>query len=107
VDHEALTRVTTARTKYGGSYAGRHGGQVTDSYEGEVAVNIIDPSVAWAGGTVRMAIDWPEASVVVESRLHVGSTVDEFRVLLDIEASESGQLVAARSWTRTFPRRLA
>ena len=107
VEHDVLTRATTARTRYGSTYDVRHGGRVTDSYEGEVAVPIADPSSAWAGGTVRFSIDWPEASVVVESRLHVGSNVDEFRVLLDLEASESGALVAERSWTRTFPRRLA
>ncbi len=107
VRHDVLTRTTTAQTKYGGTYEGRHGGRVTDSYEGEVAVPITDPSLAWAGGTVRFELDWPEASVAVESRLQVRSTFDEYHVDIELDAYESGVRTAGRHWSRRFPRHLA
>ena len=107
VSHDVLARVTTAQTKYGGTYDARHGGRVTDSYEGQVTVPVTDPSLATAGGTVRFQIDWPEASVTVESRLQVHSTSNEYFVDIELDAYESGALVAERHWSRRIPRRLA
>jgi hypothetical protein len=63
--------------------------------------------LASAGGTVRFAIDWPEVSVAVESRLRVESNADEYRVDIELDAYESDQLVAERRWTQRFPRHLA
>jgi hypothetical protein len=105
--HDVLNRVTTVSTKYGGPYDVRHGGHMTDHYEGHASVSITDPAVATAGGTVRFAIDWPETSIVVESRLSVASTTDEYVVDIELDAIESGDLVAERRWSRRFPRRLA
>ncbi|MGZ4671249.1 MAG: CocE/NonD family hydrolase, partial [Ilumatobacteraceae bacterium] len=107
VSHDVLSRVTTARTSYGGTYDARHGGRMTDSYEGEVAVSITDPALASAGGTVRFEIEWPEASVAVESRLQVRSTTDQFCVDIELDALECGAVVAQRRWARRVPRRLA
>ncbi len=105
--HDVLNRVTHVSTKYGGPYDTRHGGKMTDRYEGTTTVSIIDPALATAGGTVRFEIDWPEASIAVESRLTVASTNDEYVVDIELDAFESGDLVAERRWSRRFPRNLA
>ena len=80
---------------------------MTDLYEGTTTVSVADPSAATAGGTVRFEIDWPEASVAVESRLAVASTCDEYVVDIELDAFESGGLVAERRWSRRFPREFA
>ena len=107
VNHDVLSRMTTANTRYGATHDGRHGGRITDRYEGAVTVHITDPAMATAGGTVRFDIDWPEASVAVESRLQVRSDADEYHVDIELDAFESGALVAERRWSQRFPRHLA
>ncbi|HEY0520661.1 MAG TPA: CocE/NonD family hydrolase [Ilumatobacteraceae bacterium] len=107
VSHDVLGRVSTVSTKYGGTYDTRNDGRMTDHYEGFATVPITDPAHASAGGTVRFAIDWPEASVLVESRLLVQSNETEYSVEIALDASEAGTLVGQRRWSRTFPRRLA
>ena len=107
VRHDVLSRVTTAQTQYGGTYVGRHDGRVTDSYRGEVGVPLSDPSSAWAGGTVRFEIEWPEAAIAVESRLQVRSTFDEYLVDIELDACEAGVRIAERRWSRRIPRHLA
>jgi hypothetical protein len=107
VTHDVLSRVTTARTRYGGTYSARHGGQVTDDYAGHVSMPITDQSRASAVGTVRFAIEWPEASVIVESRLMVRGEADAFVVDIELDAFESGAPVAERRWSRRIPRLLA
>ncbi|MEP7045287.1 MAG: CocE/NonD family hydrolase C-terminal non-catalytic domain-containing protein, partial [Ilumatobacteraceae bacterium] len=104
--HDALTRLTRVETKYGGPYDARHGGHVKDHYEGQVSVVVTDPSLASASGTVRFEIEWPEASVVVESNMIVASNLDEYWVDIELNAFESGELVGERRWSRRFPRRL-
>jgi len=107
VGHDVLRRVTRVATTYGGRYSARHGGQITDSYDGFATVSITDPADATAGGTVRFAIDWPEASVAVESRLLVTSTADDYVVDIALDAYESDALIAQRRWSERIPRRLA
>jgi hypothetical protein len=107
VSHDVLSRVTTANTRYGAICDGRHGGRVTDRYEGAVTVHLTSPALATAGGTVRFDIEWPEASVAVESRLQVRSDADEYHVDIELDAFESGALVAERRWSQRFPRHLA
>ncbi|MEP7203411.1 MAG: CocE/NonD family hydrolase [Ilumatobacteraceae bacterium] len=107
VTHDVLNRVTTASSKYGGTYETRHGGQMSDQYEGSVSMPLTDPARAEAAGTVRFAIDWPEASVAVESRLLVTSNDQEYSVEIELDAFESGTLVAERRWSRRILRRLA
>jgi predicted acyl esterase len=107
VNHDVLARVTTARTRYGATYAARHGGQVTDDYAGQVAMPITDQARASADGTVRLEIEWPEAAVAVESRLAVRSDADSYEVDIELDAFEAGALVAQRRWSRRIPRLLA
>ncbi len=107
IGHDVLGRVTNLSTRYGGTYDARHGGSVSDHYEGFVTMPVNDPARASAGGTVRFEIDWPEASVAVESRLKVVSDADDFHVDIELDAYESGTLVRDRRWSERFPRRLA
>ena len=107
VAHDVLGRVTTASSMYGSPCDTRHGGHMSDHYEGFATMPTTDPALATAGGTVRFAIDWPEASVAVESRLLVASDADEYAVDIELDAYESGTLIAERRWSRRFPRQLA
>ena len=107
VGHDVLRRETRVASTYGGPYPARHGGHVTDFYDGFATVSITDPALATAGGTVRFAIEWPEASVAVESRLLVSSTADEYCVDVELDVHESGALIAERRWSQRIPRRLA
>ncbi len=107
VGHDVLSRVTHVATRYGGTYDVRHGGRMTDHYEGLATMPLTDPMLASASGTVRFAIVWPEVSVTVESRLRVDSNADEYRVDIELDAYESDELVAERRWSHRFPRLLA
>jgi uncharacterized protein len=107
VHHDVLHRATTVATKYGGEYPIRHGGTMTDHYDGEVSVVVSDPGLAAAIGTVRFAIDWPEASVAVESHLVVTSNIEEYCVSIELDAFDDGQQFAHREWQQRFPRHLA
>jgi predicted acyl esterase len=105
--HDVLSRVTKLATRYGSSYDARHGGSVSDLYEGFVTMPVTNPARATAGGTVRFEIEWPEAVVAVESRLDVRSDADDFHVEIELDAFESGKLIAERRWSQRFPRQLA
>jgi len=107
VRHDVLSRRTTAVTAYGSSFGVRHGGLMTDRYEGYAAVPTDDQAHASAGGVVRFEIEWPDASVAVESRLEVRSNATEFAVDIELDALESGEIIAQRRWSQRFPRRLA
>jgi predicted acyl esterase len=107
ISHDVLSRITSVSTRYGAPFDTRHGGRMTDHYEGFATVPVTDPARAAAGGTVRFAIDWPEASVAVESRLQVRSTADEYCVDIELDAFESGTVIAERRWSQRIPRRLA
>ncbi len=105
--HDVLRRVTHVATKYGGPYDVRHGGRMTDHYEGLATVSTTDPAQASASGTVRFAIEWPGVSVAVESRLRVRSTRDEYCLDIELDALESGAIIAERRWSERIPRHLS
>jgi hypothetical protein len=72
-----------------------------------VTMPVNDPALASAAGAVRFAIDWPEVSVAVESRLDVRSDADAYHVTIELEASEAGAVIAQRRWSQRIPRHLA
>ena len=78
-----------------------------DRYEGYATMPVDDQAHASAGGVVRFEIDWPEVSVAVESRLRIQSDATEFSVEIELDALESGEVVAERRWSRRFARQLA
>jgi predicted acyl esterase len=105
--HDVLSRVSRVTTRYGSTYDVRHGGRMTDGYEGFATMPTTDPALATAGGTVRFEIDWPEASVAVESRLVVASNANDYCVDIELDVFESGDVIAERRWSQRFPRHLA
>jgi hypothetical protein len=108
VSTDVLTRVTAVSSRYGGGpWDTRHGGRISDRYEGFASMPTSDPALATAGGTVRFTIEWPEASVAVESNLMVASSADAYQVDIALDAFEAGELIAERRWSRRIPRRLA
>jgi len=107
IRRDVLKRVTTAVTGYGSTFDVRHGGRMSDRYEGYATMPVDDQAHASAGGVVRFEIEWPAASVAVESRLRVQSDATEFSVEIELDALESGEIVAERRWSRRFPRQLA
>ena len=107
VTHDVLSRTTKAVTGYGSTFDARHGGCVTDRYDGWATMPTHDQAHASVGGVVRFDVDWPEASVAVESRLQVVSDATDFCVDIELDALEAGVVVAQRRWSRRFPRQLA
>ena len=108
VSHDVLERVTTVRDQVRRHV--RRAPRWTDDrpLRGEVdgvrsTIRRALPPAEPCGST----IDWPEASVAVESRLQVRSTADEYFVDIELDAYESDLLIAERRWSRRFPRRLA
>jgi hypothetical protein len=106
VEHDVLGRRRTARDEHGDVYTGRHGSRIVDTFTGTVDVSTVDPADAGAVGTYRCELTWPEASVAVTTRVAVRSTVDEYRVEIDLDAEEDGAPFAYRRWREVIPRRL-
>ncbi len=104
IEHDVIGRETRVVTRYGGSYEGRHGASVTDDYRGELGVSTVDPARAWARGTARFEIAWPEATVRTESSLSAISDRASIQVELSLDAYEGERLVARRKWSATIPR---
>ncbi len=60
---------TRAVTSYGSDYDGPFGARIAERYEGTVGVSLRDPAQAWARGSARYRIAWPETTVETEARL--------------------------------------
>lgn len=104
VEHDVLGRETRVVTRYGSTYDGGHGAVVTDDYRGELGVSTIDPAMAWAKGSARFEIGWPEARVVTEATLSVQSDHDQFETEITLAVVADGGEFARRRWTTVIPR---
>ncbi len=104
IEHDVLRRTTTAFTRYGGTYTGAHGAEVTDDYRGEVGVSTSDPGVAWVNGVSSFEIRWPEAVVRTESTLSVRSDPHRFTTEVTLRAWHDGEPIAERTWSTITPR---
>jgi hypothetical protein len=78
-----------------------------DRYDGTVTMPVNNPALAAAAGTVRFAIDWPEVSIAVESRLDVRSDAHAYHVTIELDATEGDESFAKRRWSQRIPRHLA
>jgi putative CocE/NonD family hydrolase len=114
-EDDVLARETRAVTGYGSRYESAHGARVEELYDGTVGVSTDDPAVAWARGTSRYRIAWPETTVETEARLDLRSDAAAYHVVIEVVATESpgkersgketiGRV--ARRFERTIPRRL-
>jgi hypothetical protein len=106
VERDVLERTTRVVVDHGSSYAARFGSQVTESYAGEVGVHLARPEAAWATATTRFEIAWPEVDVATEARLEVRSTAEAFDVVVELDATADGAVVAERRWEERVPRDL-
>jgi predicted acyl esterase len=104
VEHDVLARETRVVTRYGSTYDGNHGASVSDDYRGELGVSTIDPANAWARGTARFEIRWPETSVTTAATLSVRSDHERFETEITLTVTEDGQPFAERTWTSVVPR---
>jgi hypothetical protein len=75
-----------------------------DLYGGTVGVSTKDPGRAFARGSSRFEIRWPEATVFAESSTELGSDRDEYRLHIELRVGEEGNEPWTRTWNRTFPR---
>jgi hypothetical protein len=106
-----LARETSVVTGYGWTYEGPFGARIRERYDGAVGVSPHEPGRAWARGTARYEIAWPEATVVAEARLDLRSDAGFYHVVVDVAAEELGDTPegfgrSERRFERTIPRDL-
>jgi hypothetical protein len=104
IEHDVLGRETRAVTRYGSTYDGNHGATVSDDYRGELGVSTIDPANAWARGSARFEIRWPEVTAVSTATLSVRSDREHVSAEITLTVTADGEPVAARTWTTSVPR---
>ncbi len=99
---------TRAVTSYGSDYEGSFGARIEERYEGTVGVSKDDPGQAWALGSARYRIAWPELTVETEARLDLRSDAEAYHVTVDVVAEEiDGEFGRVeRRFEQTIPRRL-
>jgi len=108
-ERDVLGRETRAITGYGSAYDAPFDAKIEERYDGAVGVSTEDPGRAWARGTSRYRIAWPEATVTTEARLDLRSDADTYHVVVDVVAEEDGEGGIGRierHFERTIPRRL-
>jgi uncharacterized protein len=105
VSHEQLKHETRA---YAGSFGDYEAHDAVPSfaehYGGLVAVSTDDPSLARAESDSRFTIRFPEATCETRAVLSLTSDRSQYRLRIDLTASEDGEERWSRSWDRTFPR---
>jgi hypothetical protein len=108
VERDVLGRETRAVTGYGSVYEAPFGAKISEQYDGSVGVSTADSSHAWARGTARYRIEWPEARVSTEAHLDLRSDAVAYHLAIEVVAEEDeggiGRIV--RRFERTIPRRL-
>jgi putative CocE/NonD family hydrolase len=110
IERDVLGRETEAVIGHGSSYDTTPQAHVEEQYDGRVGVSTLDPGRAWARGTARYRVSWPEADVVTEARLDLRSDADAYHVVVEVLAEELGDAGIGRRerrFERTIPRRLA
>ena len=108
-EHDVLGRETRAITGYGSTYHAPFEAKIEERYDGSVGVSTADPGNAWARGTSRYRIAWPETTVTTEARLDLRSDAHTYHVVVDVVAEEDGEGGIGRierHFERTIPRRL-
>ncbi|CAN5396602.1 CocE/NonD family hydrolase [soil metagenome] len=104
-EHDVLQRETRVHSRYGGEYAGAHGSTVKDLYEGSLGISTVDLSHAWAKGTSRFELTFPDVGTcTAEATLNVRSDREWFHVDISLNAEQNGELVAERRWSQRYAR---
>lgn len=104
-EHDVLQRETRVHSRYGGDYEGANGTQVRDLYEGSLGVSTVDLSQAWARGTARFDLTFPEVGTCsTAATLNMRSDRDWFYVDIGLRAEQNGEIVGERRWEERFAR---
>jgi hypothetical protein len=113
IERDVLGREARCVVSHGSDYEAEEGAHVEERYEGAVGVSTVDPGAAWARGSARFVIRWPEADCVAEARLELRSDADAYHVVVDVVAEELGDGEGVvgigrreRRFERTIPRRM-
>ena len=109
IEHDVLGRETRVVTRYGGSYPGAHGAQVTDEYAGTVGVSTVDPGAAWARGRAAFTITWPvtgqgDVTCATAATLEVRSDAEHYHVEVGLTATVGDEPFGERAWSASIPR---
>lgn len=79
---------------------------IVERVGGVVGVSADDPGRAWVDASSSYVLAWPEATVSADVRSRIESDATEYRVHLEIDASENGEVRWSRRFDRRFPRAL-
>ncbi len=109
IEHDVLGRETRVVTRYGGSYPGAHGAQVTDEYAGTVGVSTVDPGAAWARGRAAFTITWPvtgqgDVTCATAATVEVRSDTEHYHVEVGLTATDGDEPFGERAWSASIPR---
>jgi uncharacterized protein len=108
IERDVLGRERRAVISHGSDYEGMEGARVEERYEGALGVSTDDPGLAWARGSARYRITWPEVTATTEAHLDLRSDADAYHVVVEVVAAEEGGGIGGhtRRFERTIPRRL-
>ena len=79
---------------------------MTDRYQGQVEVSLLDPGVSSATARCRFELAWPEVTCAADARLEIVSDAGHFHVTIELEATEDGVPFAQRRWAESIGRDL-
>ena len=79
---------------------------IVERNAGVVGVSLEDPGRAWVEATSRYELTWPGTIVATEVRSRIESDAEAYRVHLEIDAAENGEVRWSRRFDRRFPRNL-
>ncbi|HXF72466.1 MAG TPA: CocE/NonD family hydrolase, partial [Actinomycetota bacterium] len=108
IEHDVVARETWAVIGHGSveELEGPEARRVVERSDGVVAVSTDDPGRARCEARYRYLIEFPEAIVETEARERVESDARTYRIELELDVREGGELRWRRRWARTYPRRL-
>ncbi|MGA9160124.1 MAG: CocE/NonD family hydrolase [Actinomycetota bacterium] len=107
IEHDVLEKQTRAVARYTTrSEADEVAPAIVERNGGVAGVSIDDPGCAWVDASSRYVLAWPEATVSADVRSRIESDATEYRVHLEIDASEDGEVRWSRRFDRRFPRTL-
>ena len=106
LEHDVLARRSRAVVDHGGTSRGPHEARVTDWYQGQVEVSLLDPGRSSATARCRFELAWPDVTCAADARLEMVSDAGAFHVTIDLEVTEDGVSFAQRRWTESIGRDL-
>ena len=108
IEHDVVAGETRAVIGHGSveELEGPEARRVVERSDGVVAVSTDDPGRARCEASYRYLIEFPEATVEAEARERVESDAHTYRVQLELDVREEGELRWRRRWEREIPRRL-